>query len=136
MQRHRRKAWARLEVAGVGFLDRFRKPNPFATPAGRDKLSLQYLEKRGAVLALPRHVIHFLYFDTEADAEHAREEIPEAEWDATVVAPNEPGKQWIVRAEGIRVVDSQTVASYRAWFERVAERCNGEYDGWEAANTP
>jgi Regulator of ribonuclease activity B len=120
----------------VGFLDRFGKPNPFRDPAERDKLSLKHLEKLGADLALPRHVIHFVYFGEEADALRAHEEIPKAGWSTTVVAPDESTPQWIVRAEATRVVDAQTVPSYRAWFEQIAESCNGEYDGWEAAAKP
>jgi hypothetical protein len=126
----------RRNVAGVGFLDRFWRPNPLATPAGRDALSLKELEKRGAELALPRHVIHFIYFDAEADAVQASGETDAAGWDATVVAPEKAGEQWIVRAEAIRVVDARTVRSYRRFFEGVAAGCNGEYDGWEAANKP
>lgn len=120
----------------MGLLDRFRKPNPFRDPVERDKLSLKHLEKLGANLALPRHVIHFVYFDREADAVHARDEIPKTGWEATLLPPDESTPQWLVRAEATRVVDSQTVPSYRAWFEQIADSCNGEYDGWEAAAKP
>ena len=117
-------------------LRRFRKPNPFRHPAELDKLSLKHLEKLGADLALPRHVIHFIYFDQEDDARRAADEVPGAGWDATVESPSETTSQWVVRAEATRVVDAHTVPSYRAWFEQVAAQCNGEYDGWEAAAKP
>jgi hypothetical protein len=120
----------------MGFLDRFRPANPFKDPAELDKLSLNHLQKLGADLALPRHVIHFVYFEHESDAARARDEIPKAGWDTTLVPPDESTPQWLVRAEATRVVDSQTVSSYRAWFEQIAEACNGEYDGWEAAAKP
>jgi Regulator of ribonuclease activity B len=120
----------------MGFLDRFRKPNPFRDPLERDRLSLTHLEKLGADLAFPRHVLHFVYFDDEVDARRASEEIPKAGWDTTVVPPDESTQKWLVRAEATRVVDRQTVSSYRAWFEQIAESCNGEYDGWEAAAKP
>jgi Regulator of ribonuclease activity B len=118
------------------FLERFKKPNPFREPAELDKLSLTHLEKLGADLALPRHVIHFIYFDREEDARAAAEEIPEAGWDATVEEPSEGTSQWVIRAEATRVVDPHTVPSYRAWFEELASRRSGEYDGWEAAAKP
>jgi hypothetical protein len=105
-------------------------------PAERDKLSLRHLEKAGADLALPRHVIHFVYFDEEGDARRAGDEIPRAGWETTVVPPDDPASKWIVRAEATRVLDSHSVRSYRAWFEQIAESYNGEYDGWEAANNP
>lgn len=120
----------------MGFLRRLRKPNPFRDPAELDKLSLKHLEKLGADLARPRHVIHFIYFDQEADAQQAADEVPGAGWDATVESPNETTTQWVLRAEATRVVDATTVPSYRAWFEQVAGHCNGEYDGWEAAAKP
>jgi hypothetical protein len=118
------------------FLERFRKPNPFRDPAELDKLSLKHLEKLGADLALPRHVIHFLYFEHEDDARRAAAEAPTTGWEATVEAPSEPTAQWLVRADATRVVDARTVESYRAWFEHLAADCDGEYDGWEAAAKP
>jgi hypothetical protein len=118
------------------FLKRFQKPSPFRDPAELDKLSLRHLEKLGADLALPRHVIHFIYFDDEGDARRAADEVPAAGWESTVESPNETTTQWVMRAEATRVVNAHTIPSYRAWFEDVAERCNGEYDGWEAATKP
>jgi hypothetical protein len=120
----------------VGFLDLFRKPKRFMRPSEVDRLSLRHLERAGANLALPRHVIHFLYFDNEADARRATDEIPEAGWEATALPPTEETGQWTVRAEGTRVVDPSNVESYRAWFEQVAAAHSGEYDGWEAATKP
>jgi hypothetical protein len=120
----------------MGFLQRFRKPNPFRDPAELDKLSLKHLEKLGADLALPRHIIHFIYFEHEDDARQAAEEVPATGWDATVESPSETMTQWVLRAEATRVVDGHTVPSYRAWFEQVAAHRNGEYDGWEAAAKP
>ena len=119
----------------MGFLDHFRRPN-FKDPAELDKLSLTHLTKRGANLALPRHILHFVYFDDEADARRAHEEIPEAGWYVTLVAPDDSTPLWLVRAEDTRIVDAQTVPSYRAWFEQIASAHNGEYDGWEAAAKP
>ena len=118
------------------FFRRFQQPNPFRDPAELDRLSLTHLEKLGADLALPRHVIHFLYFDGEEDARGAVAEVPDAGWEGTLEAPSETTSQWVVRAEATRVVDAHTVPSYRAWFEQVATRWNGEYDGWEAAAKP
>jgi Regulator of ribonuclease activity B len=120
----------------MGFLERFKKPNPFRDPAELDKLSLKHLQKLGADLALPRHVIHFIYFDLEENARGAAQEVPKAGWEAMVEEPVEAKSQWMIRAEATRVVDAHTVPSYRAWFEEVASRWNGEYDGWEAAAKP
>jgi hypothetical protein len=123
-------------MSPVGFLNRFQKPNPFKDPVERDKLSLKHLQKLGADLTLPRHVLHFVYFEQEADALRAHEEIPKAGWQTTLQPPDDTTPHWVVRAEATRVVDSHTVSSYRAWFEQIADSCNGEYDGWEAAAKP
>jgi hypothetical protein len=120
----------------VGFLDLFRKPKRLMTPAEIDRLSLRHLEIAGANLALPRHVIHYLYFEREGDARRAGDEIPEAGWEATVIPPTAESARWAVRAEATRVVDQHTIEPYRAWFEQIADACGGEYDGWEAATKP
>jgi Regulator of ribonuclease activity B len=44
--------------------------------------------------------------------------------------------QWSLRAEGQRIVGAETIAAFRAWFERIAAEHGGEYDGWEAAAKP
>lgn len=119
----------------MGFLDRFRRSNPFRDPAELDKISLGQLQNAGADLTLPRHLLHFLYFGEEADAIQARDEISRTGWDTTVEQPD-GSSRWLVRAEAMRVVDANTVRSYRAWFEDIAATCNGEYDGWEAAAKP
>jgi hypothetical protein len=120
----------------VGFLDRFRTPRAPASPADSDRLILRQLEGLGANLGLPRHVIHYLYFESESDARRAAEEAPKTGWDATVTAPNDGIPQWSVRAESTRVVDETTVVAFRAWFEQLAGEYDGEYDGWEAASQP
>jgi hypothetical protein len=119
----------------VSLLGRWRKGQS-RTPAELDRLSLKHLEKRGADLARPRHIIHFLYFESEADARRACEDVPAGGWDATVVPPEEPRTRWVVRGEATRMVDARTVESYRAWFEQIAEEHHGEYDGWEASVKP
>jgi hypothetical protein len=120
----------------VGFLDRLRTSNPFRDPGELDKISLGELEKAGADLALPRHLLHFMYFGEEADAIRACDEISRTGWDTTLTAADESTPRWLVRADATRVVDANTVRSYRAWFEDIAATCNGEYDGWEAAAKP
>jgi hypothetical protein len=120
----------------MGFLDRIRKKGAPATPAEMDELMLRQLAGLGADLSRPRHVLHFLYFDDEASANAAGEDIGNAGYETTVSAPREGIPQWSVRAESHRVVDRTTVDAFRAWFEGVASEHGGEYDGWEAAAEP
>lgn len=120
----------------MGFLDRLRDSGAPATTAEADRIALRQLEGRGADLTQPRHVIHFLYFSDETDARGAADEIEGAGYDATVDAPSEKEPEWIVRAEGNRVVGTATIEAFRAWFEQIAIEYRGEYDGWEAAFRP
>ena len=101
-----------------------------------DRLILKQLRGKGAKLALPRHVLHFLDFPDEASARGAADEVEGIGFDATVVAPTRDAEQWTVRGEATRVVDETTVDTHRKQFERIAAAHDGEYDGWEAAAEP
>jgi hypothetical protein len=116
-------------------IDRIRYGGAPKTPEEADRLALRQLAGRGADLAKPRHVIHFLYFSTETDARAAAEAIA-GTWTAQVEAPTEAIDQWCVRADGTRTLGADTVAAFRTWFEGIAVKHGGEYDGWEAAAKP
>ena len=116
-------------------IDRIRYGGAPKTPEDADRLALRQLAGRGADLAKPRHVIHFLYFATEADARAAAEAIADT-WNTKVEAPTEVIAQWCVRADGTRTLGPDTVAAFRTWFEGIAAEHGGEYDGWEAAARP
>ena len=118
------------------FLDRIRFQGAPKTPQEADSLALRQLAGRGADLAKPRHVIHFLYFAEETEARSAADAIAEASWKTTVEAPTETIDQWCVQADGQRTVTPETIAAIRSWFENVAAEHDGEYDGWEAAAKP
>ena len=116
-------------------IDRIRYGGAPKTPADADRLALRQLAGRGADLAKPRHVIHFLYFATEANARAAAEAIADT-WTTKVEAPTDEIAHWCVRADGTRTLGPDTVAAFRTWFEGIAEEHGGEYDGWEAAARP
>ena len=120
----------------MGFVDRFLRQKPPATTEELDRIVLRQLRARGADLASPRHVLHFLYFQDEADARAAAAEIRASGYEAAVAPPVDAGEPWSVRAEATRIADFTTVPAYREQFERVAAEHRGEYDGWEAAAEP
>jgi regulator of ribonuclease activity B len=120
----------------VSFLDRIRYHRPPRSPQEADALALRQLSARGANLAKPRHVIHFLFFEQEADAELAAEAIRATSWSARVEPPSDSRPEWTVRADDERIVSVDTVAAYRSWFEQMATQHGGEYDGWEAKDKP
>ena len=118
------------------FRDLIGFPRRPKTPREADALALRHLATRGADLARPRHLVHFLYFEREDDARAAEAGAAEAGWEAEVLAPREAITVWTVRADGTRVVNATTVEAFRASLQRLAEEHNGEYDGWEAAAKP
>jgi len=120
----------------VSLFDRIRLHRPPKSPQEADSLALRQLSARGANLTKPRHVIHFLFFALEADAEAAAEAIRATSWDARLEPPTESRPEWTVRADDERIVSVDTVSAYRSWFEQVAIQHHGEYDGWEAKDKP
>lgn len=120
----------------MGFLDLLRHKGKPKTPQEADALALRQLAGRGADLAQPRHVVHFLYFAGEDDARAAADVVREAGWQAAIEEPTANVDVWTVRADATRVVSSATIESFRAWFEHVAAEHRGEYDGWEASAKP
>ncbi len=120
----------------MGLFDLVRRKGKPKTPREADALALRQLAGRGADLAQPRHVIHFLYFEDESAAQTTAALARDAGWTAHVEPPGENVAAWTVRADGTRVVSAVTVESFRSWFERVAAEHGGEYDGWEAAAKP
>jgi hypothetical protein len=120
----------------VRFLDRIRNQGAPKSPREADALALRQLAGRGADLSKPRHVVHFIYFQSPEDAHAAAEAIEAASWRAAVEPPQETIAEWCVRADGQRVVGAETISAFRSWFEHVAAEHAGEYDGWEAAAKP
>jgi Regulator of ribonuclease activity B len=116
-------------------IDRIRYGGAPKTPEEADRLALRQLAGRGADLTKPRHVIHFLYFPSERDARAAAEAIGDA-WTTRVEPPDETASQWCVKADGNRTIGAEIVGGFRSWFDVIATRHNGEYDGWEAAAKP
>ena len=120
----------------MSFLDRIRYHRPPKTPQEADALALRQLAARGANMTKPRHVVHFLLFEDEADARGASETIRATSWSARVEPPTETRVEWAVRADDDRILSAETIASYRSWFEQIAAQHHGEYDGWEARAKP
>jgi hypothetical protein len=101
-----------------------------------DQMILAQLERAGADLRQPRHVIHYLYFDEEQPTHAAATTLDSAGFAITVRPPSDRIAQWSTTAEATRVVDAQTIEPSRVWFEQLARTMQGKYDGWEAAARP
>lgn len=120
----------------MGLVDRIRNLGAPATPEDADRLALRQLEGRGADLARPRRIVHFLSTPIEQDARAAADAARELGYEVAIDAPSEAGREWTVRASAHRVVHAGTIGAFRAAFERLAEETGTTYDGWEASPTP
>jgi hypothetical protein len=101
----------------------------------KDLMLLGHMGDQGADLDEPRHVLHYSYFPAEATAAVARDEMARAGWSASVdePLPDFPG-QWSVKAERAdAVLTLDFVRESTDFFEALAARHSGEYDGWEAS---
>ena len=96
---------------------------------------LDQLRKAGADLEQPRHALYYLYFASRGAADAAAQEAREQSFRAGVgdPLPGYPG-QWPLTCEQEGVVlDVATVRGNGDYFELLATRYGGEYDGWEAS---
>ena len=95
---------------------------------------LAALMDAGATLTEPRHVLHFLYLPDQRRAEAAAEVAGGHGWACDVREPLPESTDWCVVCEAHGVVlDPQTVRESSDLFQAIAERQQGEYDGWEAS---
>jgi len=101
----------------------------------KDLEVVSLLVKRGADLSQPRHVLYYLYFHDPEVAARAADEARAMSFEASV---NEPlpqhPRQWSLVCERHDIVlDSQTIRNNGDFFDGLAARFGGEYDGWEAS---
>ena len=100
----------------------------------KDLLILDQLMKMGADLTRPRHVVHFSYAPNaaaqQAMADEAR--VRGFEVEAGEPLPDYPD-DWPVRCEQTVALRPEVVRDNTDFFEALAARHGGEYDGWEAA---
>ena len=100
----------------------------------KDLAVLDQLIKHGADLDEPRHALYFLYFPTMAQAEAAAQEASARGWLTDVREPSGGIDTWSLKCESYGVVlEPQFVRETTDYFEALAQRHDGEYDGWEAS---
>lgn len=100
-----------------------------------DLLVLEQLVTAGADLTAPRHVVYYLYFDSEEQAVAASSESTSEGFGTELRPPmTGAGEQWAVVSERHDyVLDLDTVRENTDWFAELAARHGGDYDGWEAS---
>lgn len=116
-------------------LDRPLAPPEATTNHPGDTQILTILSER-VNLALPRDQVHYLYFPTEEAARAALVEAQRVGWlgarEGVYQLDGYPDWSMTVRRDD-QPTNADTMPGFRAFFEELADRFNGEYDGWEAA---
>lgn len=117
----RRRARAAADDEGTGI-------------SSKDLAVLEQLRQHGADLAEPRHVIHFLYAPSESAARELSAAAAARGFHGQVrePLPDDPGR-WTVVCETEAVLSRDFVRASTDFFENLALRHGGTYDGWEAA---
>ncbi len=96
---------------------------------------LAQLRDMGSDLTNARHCVHYFYFPSEADANHAASDLASMDFGVETgeYLPSEPDeRRWPVVAERTEVINAEVIRALRDPLKQVAEAHGGEYDGWEA----
>jgi len=126
----------------MGLLRRRRDDEPVDMNARSPQLGIKYkdlavlhqLMTAGADLSTTRHVVYYSYAASEAVARAMATEAEAREFSAAVrePLPQYPG-QWSVVCETHAVTSPDFVRESDDFFQELADRHGGEYDGWEAS---
>ena len=101
----------------------------------KDLLVLSQLRQAGADLTAPRHVLYYLYFNDRAKAESAASAATASAFAARVrePIPEDPDNWGVVCERKSYVLSMDIVRDNTEYFEALAARFGGVYDGWEAS---
>ena len=104
----------------------------------KDLQVLGQLMANGADLTKPRHALYYLYFTTRKAAEDGADDGRTAGYTCDVRDPlaENPG-QWTLLCERFdAVLSPEGVIAADDLFQGIADRREGDFDGWEAAAQP
>ena len=104
-----------------------------------DQDVIAQLKNNGSDVTKPTDIEHFLYIPSRRDAEEASGRSIAAGYRAAVKEPlgklpnGTTEKRYSVEAHATAVPSIENIRRARAFFEGLARRFGGEYDGWDAA---
>lgn len=98
-----------------------------------DKHVVEYLKKNGDKLTTPREVFHWIYFKTEEDAENFKNEAEKENFIFVSKRKVEDDYPFQIELKRIDKVDFKSVNEYTLYLLELAEKNNGDYDGWETS---
>ena len=98
-----------------------------------DKHVVAYLKKNGDKLIDPREVFHWIYFKTEEDAENFKKEAEKEKFIFVSKRKVEDSYPFQIQLKRVDKVDLKSVNEYSLLLLELAEKHNGDYDGWETS---
>jgi len=111
----------------------YQETGSFDTVEEGDRRVLAHMRAQGTDFSKSRHVRHFHFFPDETLATGAREEIVANGYEAQQYRSAKDPNTWVVLSERTGLVNESEVARERFLMQAMAEKFEGEYDGWEAA---
>ena len=101
----------------------------------KDLEVVSVLVKHGADLKQPRHVLYYLYFPGEEQASNAAADARSHSFEVTVNdAFSQHSGHWSLTCERRGVVlDTDAIRAHGDYFDGLAAKFGGDYDGWEAS---
>ncbi|MBN2425781.1 MAG: ribonuclease E inhibitor RraB [Calditrichaceae bacterium] len=99
-------------------------------PEDRDGSVLRLMKNHGADFSKKRSVDFFFYFKDETSANLAKAALQELDLEVEIT-DNGKNNEWLCLATTKLNLGYNTLIKYRKKFEQIAEKFNGEYDGWE-----
>jgi hypothetical protein len=101
----------------------------------KDIALLGQMIQQGADLTQPRHALYYLYFTSPEAAESGAVEGRDAGYACEVrdPLPEYPGQWSLVCERQDAVLDIDGVRNADDLFQGIADRHDGDFDGWEAA---
>jgi regulator of RNase E activity RraB len=100
-----------------------------------DRAVIAQLFQAGADLGKPRDVLYYLYFKSRDATEAAASDAAAHAFNVAIQEPLEGGTgAWSLTSERPAVVlDDATVRANTDYFEALAAKFGGEFDGWETS---
>ncbi len=132
---------ALVAVSCAAATERGEGPVAFDRTDAMDQDIIAQLKRNGSDVTKPTDVVHYLYIPARRDAEEASRRSVAAGYRAAVGEPlgklpnGTVEKRYSVVAHKTMVPSLGNVRRARTFFESLAHRFGGEYDGWEAAVT-
>lgn len=95
-----------------------------------DQVALKKLKAKGLVIEGEQNVDFYFYFPNEFQAHQAGAALQNLQF-KTQVYFSKYGNNWLCLAKKNITVSSRRLTELRKWMEDLADRYEGEYDGWE-----